>query len=375
MRGSAVASLILALACGGQPEAVPELSLDAISEHVRSDADDRSGWATDVRDALRRAGRPVDADHVCQVLAILEQESGYEADPAVPGLAAIVEEELSAEAEDRLGFLGDTALEMLLDVAPEGSDTTFRQRLRAVETERDVDVLFREMKAHHATKAPRLASAVEAMLPRVLERLNPVSTAGSMQVSVQYAQDHPVSEGLERDAVRDLLYTRHGGVLYGTLRLFDHDADYDDPVYRFADFNAGQYASRNAAFQSQVADLTATELAPDGDLLIWTDRGTPANADGETVNALMSWRAAEAPDFTEARLRWELRSEKTRDFEDTKTWDLVRASWAEKHGSEPPYARVPDVALDSPKLSGQWTTRFFAEKVQGRYETCLARGG
>ena len=366
---------LLLLACVGGPEPVPELSVEELTRLVRKDAEDREGWATDVRDALRRAERPVDADHACQVLAIIEQESGYDPDPAVPGLAGIVEEELTAEVEDKLGFLGDTALSMLLDVAPEGREQTFREQMGAVRTERDVDLLFRDLQAHHAQKAPRLASGVERIAPRMLERLNPVSTAGSMQVQVAYAQAHPVSEGLGREAVRDLLYTRHGGVLYGTLRLFDHDADYDSPVYRFADFNAGQYASRNAAFQTQLGELTGTELAPDGDLLIWNERGRPANADGETVNALLDWRAAQAPDFTEARLRLELRTEKQRAFESTKTWRLVRASWAEEHGREPAYARVPDVALDSPKLSGQWTTRFFAEKVQGRYESCLVRGG
>ncbi len=366
---------MLSLACGVNPEPVAELSVEELSRYVRKDADDREGWATDVRDGLRRADRPVDADHACQVLAIIEQESGYDPDPAVPGLAAIVEEELGAEVEDKLGFLGPTALEMLLDVTPEGSDRPFREQLRAVRTERDVDLLFRDLKDHHALAAPRLASGVERMAPRMLERLNPVSTAGSMQVSVAYAQEHRVSQDLDRETVRDLLYTRHGGVLYGTLRLFDHEADYDEPVYRFADFNAGQYASRNAAFQTQLADLTGTDLAPDGDLLIWTDRGTPANADGETVNALLAWREAEAPELNETWMRWELRSEKTRDFESTRTWRLLRASWESKHGHEPAYARVPDVALDSPKLSGSWTTRFFAEKVQARYETCLARGG
>lgn len=367
--------MILLLACSGGPETTPELSVEELTRYVRKDAEDRAGWATDVRDALRQADRPIDADHACQVLAIIEQESGYEPDPSVPGLADIVEEELTAQVDDKLGFLGDTALSMLLDVTPEGSERSFREQLRAVRTERDVDLLFRDMKAHHALKAPRLAAGLERIFPRLIERLNPVSTAGSMQVQVGFAQDHPVSEGLDRQAVRDLLYTRHGGVLYGTLRLFDHDAAYDAAVYRFADFNAGQYASRNAAFQTQVADLTGTGLAPDGDLLIWTDRGTPSTSDGETVQALLAWRAEQAPDLTEIRLRWELRSEKEGGFEDSKTWSLVRGSWAEKHGREPDYARVPDVALDSPKLSGQWTTRFFADKVDKRYRDCLARGG
>ncbi|MCP4805520.1 MAG: DUF1615 family protein [Proteobacteria bacterium] len=364
--------LALALACGGGVEPDPGLSLDELTELVRSDVDDDLGWATDVRDALRRADRVPDTEHACQVLAIIEQESGYEADPAVPGLAGIVERELEAEVE-AFGFLGDKALELLLDVGPEG-EPTFRERLGSVRTERDVDIVFRELADFHKGEREKLAKAFSLVLPRIEEKLNPVSTAGSMQVNVGYAQNHPVSAGMEREEVRDLLYTRHGGVLYGTLRLFDHEAAYDDPIYRFADFNAGQYGSRNAMFQTLLSELMAEDLTPDGDLLIWTDRGTPAHTDGETVNALLRWRMEFAPDLSETRMRWELRSEKERSFEDTATWERVRQTWSDQHeGAEPAYARVPDVALDSPKLSGQWSTKTFAERADRRYEDCLKR--
>lgn len=368
----AASLFVMALACGGGSEPDPGLSVDELSGLVRSDVSDKVGWATDVRDAIRRADRVPDREHACQVLAIIEQESGYEPDPAVPGLAGIVERELAAEVE-AFGFLGDKALEILLDVGPEG-EPTFRERLRAVRTERDVDVVFRELVAFHKAQRPKIAGALRLVLPRIEERLNPVSTAGSMQVNVGYAQSHDVSRGMEREEVRDLLYTRHGGVLYGTLRLFDHQADYDDPIYRFADFNAGQFASRNAMFQTQLSELMGEDLTPDGDLLIWTDRGTPSSTDGETVRALLRWRMEYAPDLTETRMRWELRDEKTQGFEDTATWERVRASWSAEHeGAEPVYARVPDVALDSPKLSGQWSTRTFAERADRRYEDCLKR--
>ena len=105
--------------------------------------------------------------------------------------------------------------------------------------------------------------------------MNPVSTLGSMQVSISYViaeveKAKSSKLGLaEIWKLRDELYTRAGGVNYGTRMLLGYHAGYGSRLHVFADYNAGRYASRNAAFQHMVAKLSGADLALDGDLLIY----------------------------------------------------------------------------------------------------------
>src|SRR6185437_5666539 len=70
-----------------------------------------------------------------------------------------------------------------------------------------------------------------------------------------------------KTSVADELFTRRGSLYFGIAHLFAYQPPYPEYVYRFADFNAGQYASRNAAFQSAVSRVSGIVLATDGALL------------------------------------------------------------------------------------------------------------
>ena len=90
--------------------------------------------------------------------------------------------------------------------------------------------------------------------------------------------------------MREFLYTRAGGVRFGTARLLDYEVTYDRMLYRFADFNAGYYASRNAAFQEQLARLSGRKLALDGDLLFYDDEGQALDRPSATLGAAVEAR-------------------------------------------------------------------------------------
>lgn len=328
---------------------VPSLDDRGIAELVGPRAVDRDGWATDVAAAIRAAEKEPTAERACAVIAIIEQESGYQADPVVPNLPQIVMKALEQKLAP-LGRFAKPTLNALLD-------RELRARIRALRTERDLDRLFRE------TIAAKLPPAVTSLTG--IDDLNPVTTAGSMQVQVAFARR---LSGLSDADVRELLYTRAGGVHFGTVRLIGYGAAYDDVVYRFADYNAGMYASRNAAFQEQLAELVGTTLALDGDLLSYDGATT-----SETMRVALAFGAAHG--LSERGIRRDLTTEKALDFEETELWHAVRDAWLQTRGAAAPYARIPDVVLASPKLSRTRTTAWFAESVKTRYAACRRRQG
>ena len=360
-------ALGLLIACGTpEPPPDPGMPVEQIARYVGAEATDREGWADDIRAGLQAAGKPVDEHHVCAVVAIIEQESSYEADPAVPNLGAI-EQGLAI-----LGPLADRGVDWLLKPIPDGQEISFDARLAKVRTEQQLDRFYRDLATHYTGAAAKLPGAT-SLLESQFEQLNPVTTAGSMQVSVAWAQDFAKSNGVPARTVRDLLYTRAGGLRWGTARLFAYDAGYDDIKYRFADFNAGEFASRNAAFQEQLGEVMELSLAPDGDLLAYKKNGKAE--DGETMGALLAWRAMHAPDLTERQVRRDVGLEKEQRFEKTETWSRVRDTFREQTSKEPEYARMPDVALTSPKMSKPRSTAWFAKNVKRRYDNCLERDG
>lgn len=194
-----------------------------------------------------------------------------------------------------------------------------------------------------------------------------------MQVSIAFAEavrdskpyPYPVST-----SIRHEVFTRRGGVYFGIAHLLDYAAPYTQHLYRFADFNAGQYASRNAAFQKAVTEVSGIPLELDGDLLRY-DRGQSVVEPGSTELALRA--LSHRIDMSNRDVRRDLELEKAQGFEKTRLYARV-FELADKLGGHPaPRAALPQIRLNSPKITRNLTSEWFANRVEGRYQACLQR--
>jgi hypothetical protein len=157
---------------------------------------------------------------------------------------------------------------------------------------------------------------------------------------------------------------------FGIAHLLDYPASYDRPLYRFADFNAGRYASRNAAFQNAVTQATGLPLVLDGDLLRY-ENGQPAREPGPTELAVRV--LARRLDMSTADIRQALELGNGAAFERTALYSRVLVLAEKATGKSLPRAVVPQLLLKSPKITRKLTTAWFANRVNERYERCLRR--
>lgn len=335
------------------PTASPEESRALIERLLPRTVGDRDGWARDIYAAL--AVQHIDAtrQNVCAVLAVIAQESGFRVNPAIPGLGAMAWKEIDARAE-RAGvppLLVHGALQVTSHTG-----RTYSDRIDAAKTEKDLSDLYED-----------LIGSVP-LGKRLFENRNPIRTRGPMQVNVafarQYAEAKPYPYPV-KVSIEDELFTRRGGLYFGVGHLLAYPAAYDRFVFRFADFNAGQYSSRNAAFQAAVSVVSGIPLTRDGALL---PRESAAKDAGSTEMALRG--VAERLHLSEREIHGDLEEERTKDFESTRLYRGVFDLADRTNRSRLPRAIVPRIDLHGPKISRKLTTAWYAERVNGRFERC-----
>ncbi|MEH8180172.1 DUF1615 domain-containing protein [Aeromonas allosaccharophila] len=311
---------------------------------------DKQGWANDVVTALTTQGVTVNDHNVCTVLAVAEQEATYQADPVVPGLGKIAWKEINSRAAKLLipEFMVRAALSIN---SPTGK--SYAERIDKLRTEREMSEIFEDM---------------ISMLPMgktLFGNLNPVHTGGPMQVSIAFAEanargyPYPI-----KDSIRHEVFTRRGGIWFGTKHIFGYEAEYPDTLYRFADFNAGWYASRNAAFQAAVSRLSGKTLALDGDLIRY-DSDLPGNTE------LAVYTLANRVNMSKQAIHQSLKLGDTAEFAETDLYHRIFSLADKQAGKRQPRAILPGIVLKSPKITRNLTTAWFAKRVDDREQRCV----
>jgi hypothetical protein len=360
-RFALLAAAAALLAGCASPPRPPAIDPDAVRAKIRdlmpATVANTEGWAIDIYAAFEALSVPVTTEHICGVLAVIQQESNFQVDPAVPGLPAIAHREIDARAESH--HIPKLLVSAALDLrSPDGR--SYGERLDRARTEQDLSEMFEDF----IREVP--------LGERLFGNLNPVRTAGPMQVSIAFAErqtkerryPYPMTGN-----VRAEVFTRRGGLYFGIAHLFNYAAPYDDMVFRFADYNAGHFASRNAAFQNAVNIAAGTRLALDGDLLV-----EGSNEPSATELAIRS--LGRRLDLNDAQIRSALKRGDEAEFERTALYSRVMAlADAQPPGRPVPRAMVPRIELKSPKISRNLTTDWFARRVDDRYQRCLARAG
>jgi hypothetical protein len=354
---AAVASLLCSCASETPAPAPPPNPIDArafIEQSLPRTVSDRKGWTADLYSAFTVLTVAPSHENICAVVAVIEQESGFQVVPVVPGLGAVARREIDSRAQRAHVPLVIVNGVLQLKSA---DGRSYGERIDAARTEKQLSDVYEEFIASVPLGTTLFADR------------NPIRTRGPMQVNVAFAErfaavthyPYPVKQ-----SIADELFTRRGSVYFGVAHLLDYRAPYDSYLFRFADFNAGQYASRNAAFQAALSIASGIALDADGALLPHEDdRDNP----GSTEFAARSLGAS--LHMSEETIHGALAEGKAKDFETTQLYVRVFAIAEQRTGRPLPHALVPRITLTGPKIKRTLTTGWYAHRVEERFKRCL----
>jgi Protein of unknown function (DUF1615) len=349
--------------CANEPPAPKPAAINAgdaranIERSLPLTLSDRAGWAADLQAAFTVLDINATRENTCAVAAVIEQESGFRVDPVIPGLPAMAWREIDRRSES-VGVprvVVHTALQL-----NSSTGRSYGDRIDHARTEKDLSDIYEDF-----------IGAVPMGRSLFAER-NPVRTRGPMQVNIAFAEQFAAARPYPypvKSSIADEVFTRRGSVYFGVAHLLAYPASYSSYLYRFADFNAGQYASRNAAFQSAVSRASGILITPDGALL---PHGGDADSPGSTELAIRA--LAERLDMGDSTIHRALEQGKADDFARTELYRRVFALAEQTEGRPLARALVPQIQLHGPKIARRLTTQWYAGRVDQRFKRCLANG-
>ena len=290
-------------------------------------------WLSSLNLALFELGVPCGReDFLVLVLTTIQLESAVRSDPALENA------DLESLFDYKLARLRDSTILVAPVLNQSRLVDELRTKLRAdtrsgrVRTEGDLgryvegDLrvwLAGRLTADYFIPGPMARFAAEQAL------VSPVGTIGPMQVSVPkaYRNARRRGEGVASiEAMQRLLLDR-GTALYRGLKegiyilwrgfsFYSRELPLEEAIqYTTADYNAGEFSSRNAAFQQRVAEMSRRELSLDGDLLLY-DGDAPRQRVSNTESAVLTLKAGLSP----SQVREDLMQEKEPGFVTTATY-------------------------------------------------------
>jgi hypothetical protein len=347
---------VLLAGCAGQRRGAPVFNPAQdearISRSLPDKLSDRDGWSADIYAAFEKLDIEPSTQNTCAVIATIAQESSFQVNPVIPHLGQIAWHEI-----DRRAGQNHIPLSVIHGVlgwkSPNGH--AWSERIDGARTEKDLSDIYEDF----------IASV--PLGKTLFENHNPVRTRGPMQVNVvfaeQFSDKHPYPYPVTGD-IADELFTRRGSIYFGVAHLLDYRAPYDTYLYRFADFNAGQFSSRNAAFQQALATASRHTFDADGALL-----PHESGSAGDTELAARS--LASHLSLSEAQIHSDLAEGRTEEFEGTALYRRTFALAEGLIGHPLLRAVLPQIQLEGPKLSRKLTTAWYAGRVDDRFERCL----
>jgi hypothetical protein len=349
--------------CANEPPAPKPAAIDVgegranIARSLPRTVPDRAGWAGDIRAAFTVLDINATRENTCAVAAVIEQESGFRVDPVIPDLPAIAWREIDrrSEAAGVPRVVVHTALQL-----KSSTGRSYGDRIDRARTEKDLSDIYEDF-----IGAVPMGSSLFA------DR-NPVRTRGPMQVNIAFAEQFAAARPYPypvKSTIADEVFTRRGSVYFGVAHLLAYSAPYDSYVYRFADFNAGQYASRNAAFQSAVSRASGVSITPDGALI---PHGGDADSPGNTELAIRA--LGKRLDLGDSAIHKALEQGKEEDFARTQLYRRIFALAEQAEGHPLPRALLPQIQLHGPKIARRLTTQWYAGRVDQRFKRCLSIG-
>ncbi|MCZ6532323.1 MAG: DUF1615 family protein [SAR324 cluster bacterium] len=287
------------------------------------------------------------------VLTLIQQESGARVDPPLENrdLEQLLEFKLERLARRRpltAKLLSASGIEQALKNKLRRDNRNLNlitegDLVRYVED--DLKVWFREyLHKNYGLPEPIALLAAEVGIP------SPVSTLGPMQVNVGKAHRNARERGEEigsRREMRGLLLDKKTALARGlkegiflawkSYRFYRERLRAEQAVtFAAADYNSGEFSSRNAAFQERVAALSGKPLRLDGDLLIYHE-GRPQDLISNTEHAVVAVVSQLEP----AVIRKHLLLEKQPGFSGTLTAELICRRYQARTSAPCAVARLP----------------------------------